>query len=677
MADASRMSSPSGSRPSSPAIPEESPFFVSWVHKPSTNPKWRDIDVEHEFLPEAKRLISKVNVILWAKIEDGTNLEVWKKTAPHISAKGKAKENIGHDPSWEAVLHWEVDLADAEPLPQELVDCPDRLPPNTLVVSLAPSGRWYWFPSGTLSRPSSRNGHISEGEEMHLVNEQRLESPIRESFKPVQREAKSRHTARLQDIVWLGTLESVLADTQRSTRNIQADIYQYMQDDKKAVLAREASERKLYIETLRQEHGIVTGRCDTARLQILQRRGELMQRRAMLGQARQMLETNASLIAERESLLQHDEERLRDVMSQQKALRAALVQTIDSIYPIESLSSQDLLFTILDVPLPLPNGPTDPAPPLSMPSQPLINENTTATALGYAAHVVDLVANYLGRLLPYPITYAGSRSSIKDPISAMQGPRMFPLFPTGVEKYRFEYAVFLLNKDIEILMSERDLRALDMRHTLPNLKNLLLTLSNGYSEESKQTHRTASGSRSTEDTGRLLSLDSPSADPTSASISSTSVIDPNATPRRQFLSPFAAVLKYAGPFRHAMALDESASTPPELSVGSDSLHSAEQEAPSQHDEASLSDQTDDATGSQASDNNVEEEVDDVSTERGVQLDDAEATPKETIKATNEGLTLAGVSSFFRWTSASKREVEKDDKNTASVCTVPPVHNGIP
>jgi len=26
-------------------------------------------------------------------------------------------------------------------------------------------------------------------------------------------------------------------------------------------------------------------------------------------------------------------------------------------------------------------------------------------------------------------------------------------------------------------MSERDLRALDMRHTLPNLKNLLLTLS--------------------------------------------------------------------------------------------------------------------------------------------------------------------------------------------------------
>jgi len=48
-----------------------------------------------------------------------------------------------------------------------------------------------------------------------------------------------------------------------------------------------------------------------------------------------------------------------------------------------------------------------------------------------------------------------------------------------VDTYRFEYGVFLLNKDIEILMADRDLRAMDMRHTLPNLKNLLLTLTDG------------------------------------------------------------------------------------------------------------------------------------------------------------------------------------------------------
>ena len=34
-------------------------------------------------------------------------------------------------------------------------------------------------------------------------------------------------------------------------------------------------------------------------------------------------------------------------------------------------------------------------------------------------------------------------------------------------------------------MSDRNLRALDMRHTLPNLKNLLLTLSDEEDTDSK------------------------------------------------------------------------------------------------------------------------------------------------------------------------------------------------
>jgi len=129
----------------------------------------------------------------------------------------------------------------------------------------------------------------------------------------------------------------------------------------------------------------------------------------------------------------------------------------------------------LDVPLPIPVAPTDPAPPLSVPLQG-VTEEAVATAFGYAAQVVHLLSTYMNIGLTYPVTCIGSRSLIKDSISAMVGPRMFPLFSKAVDTYRFEYAVFLLNKDIELLMSDRDLRAMDMRHTLPNLKNLLLTL---------------------------------------------------------------------------------------------------------------------------------------------------------------------------------------------------------
>jgi len=159
------------------------------------------------------------------------------------------------------------------------------------------------------------------------------------------------------------------------------------------------------------------------------------------------------------------------------ASRTALLSTLSTLFPIELYSPPDLLFTILDVPLPIPLTPNEPAPPSTLPNHKEVTEEAIATALGYTAQVLQILAAYLGKLLVYPVTCIGSRSLIRDGISSMVGPRMFPLFSRGVDTYRFEYGVFLLNKNIEFLMAERDLRALDMRHTLPNLKNLLLTLS--------------------------------------------------------------------------------------------------------------------------------------------------------------------------------------------------------
>ncbi|OBZ78991.1 hypothetical protein A0H81_00302 [Grifola frondosa] len=139
---------------------------------------------------------------------------------------------------------------------------------------------------------------------------------------------------------------------------------------------------------------------------------------------------------------------------------------------------------------------TDPAPPLFLPSHKEVTEDAVATALGYAAQVVQLLSAYMGMRLVYPVTCVGSKSLIKDGISAMVGPRMFPLFSKGVDTYRFEYGVFLLNKDIELLMTDRNLRALDMRHTLPNLKNLLLTLTDSENIRPPPTHHVASSSAS-------------------------------------------------------------------------------------------------------------------------------------------------------------------------------------
>jgi hypothetical protein len=52
----------------------------------------------------------------------------------------------------------------------------------------------------------------------------------------------------------------------------------------------------------------------------------------------------------------------------------------------------------------------------------------------------------------------------------------------NVVRYRFEYGVFLLNKNIEILSNALGLRPVDIRHTLPNLKYLLYVATAGKGE---------------------------------------------------------------------------------------------------------------------------------------------------------------------------------------------------
>jgi UV radiation resistance-associated gene protein len=107
--------------------------------------------------------------------------------------------------------------------------------------------------------------------------------------------------------------------------------------------------------------------------------------------------------------------------------RTTLITTLSAIFPIELLSPPDLLFTILSVPLPIPLSTTDPGPPLSLPDHKEVTEDAVATALGYAAQVVQMLAAYLGKGLVYPVTCVGSRSLIRDGISAMVGPRMSAL----------------------------------------------------------------------------------------------------------------------------------------------------------------------------------------------------------------------------------------------------------
>lgn len=119
----------------------------------------------------------------------------------------------------------------------------------------------------------------------------------------------------------------------------------------------------------------------------------------------------------------------------------------------------------------------------------------SATALGYVAHVVSLIASYLEVPLRYPLHLGGSRSFIKDLAHSIEPNSYdsasnsllftnstnlksieFPLFLEGQETTRAAYAVFLLSKDLEQLLNFIGERSLGPRHVLANLRELLRTI---------------------------------------------------------------------------------------------------------------------------------------------------------------------------------------------------------
>ncbi|EFI28649.1 hypothetical protein CC1G_13675 [Coprinopsis cinerea okayama7 len=327
-------------------------------------------------------------------------------------------------------------------------------------------------------------------------------SKPRRRGKAVEDTHKVSNTETWPDIFQLATLQACIVDNNTSLEALTRKLNDLVHDDDVSPLRREISERQDRIGDLRKDQHSVLNLCSQSgcfsephkalpadelleQLEIQERRAELNQRRELLLLAREEVERLDLLQQSQAKEITWERSKLDTLRSNLASVRAGLVSVLADIFPVDLLSPPDLLFTILDVPLPIPVSSNDPAPPLTLPDYKQVNEDAIAAALGYVAEVLQLLSAYLGIGLLYPVTCIGSRSLIKDGISSMVGPRTFPLYSKGVDTYRFEYGVFLLNKNIELLMAEKDLRALDMRHTLPNLKNLLLILSHDTSGRSE------------------------------------------------------------------------------------------------------------------------------------------------------------------------------------------------
>ncbi|KAJ5939045.1 UV radiation resistance protein/autophagy-related protein 14 [Penicillium verhagenii] len=202
------------------------------------------------------------------------------------------------------------------------------------------------------------------------------------------------------------------------------------------------------------------------------RKGDLIasikSRKEAMEQGRTAQDKARSHLPDAQEKLVSSEQLLHQNSEDSKGQIRRIAEDLMVIYPIEPIPDKTLAFTIAG--LPLPNSDFED-----------INRDVVAAALGFTAHVVYLLSFYLSVVIPYPVSPNQSISLIQDHISANLPQRVFPLYPVSVH-YRFEYAVFLLNKDIEFLLNKCGIRGLDIRHTLPNLKYLLYILTAGTPE---------------------------------------------------------------------------------------------------------------------------------------------------------------------------------------------------
>ncbi|XP_014236822.1 UV radiation resistance-associated gene protein isoform X1 [Trichogramma pretiosum] len=155
--------------------------------------------------------------------------------------------------------------------------------------------------------------------------------------------------------------------------------------------------------------------------------------------------------------------------------RRQLIAALNYIYPISK--EQDDKFLINNVHLP------------DSEKLEMANDTQVAVALGFVAHTTQMIATFLDVPNRYPIIHYGSRSKIVDHIQEqLPDPnRQFPLFARSKDKLQFNYAVYLLNKNIAQLRWYCGLPTPDLRATLPNLSGLINIKPSHILDSSKRT----------------------------------------------------------------------------------------------------------------------------------------------------------------------------------------------
>jgi UV radiation resistance-associated gene protein len=397
---------------------EDNPIYVSETLNETINPTFATFSLTDRIATITR--------------QDTITVKIW--------VKGEAKGGFS--------LHQEivVNLRYLHFIGKSFESVPNPLPRNCVIFSLT---------DGLYTVPSSRD---------RFVDSSWLDSRLATS-------PKVQSTSSYDALMRLSTLDACIQDALATRSMVEAEINSILEEHKDstttirsvAPMKEQLSAVKSAIETERRRLESVRKRRDGLKASISARG------LAMSNYIQVQLDQRAGMHAEQESIggKRSDLER---IAKETHGQCRRICEDILKIYPIDPIPGKSLSFTIRSLALPNTLDLDDGDSP------------TVAAALGHVAQVVHMLSAYLSKPLPYPLNPRGSTSTVTDLVSGTTGETIYPLFSRGVARFRFEYGVFLLNKDIELLSNHIGLKVMDLRHTLPNLKYLLYVATAGTGE---------------------------------------------------------------------------------------------------------------------------------------------------------------------------------------------------
>lgn len=269
-------------------------------------------------------------------------------------------------------------------------------------------------------------------------------------------------------IMKIENLQNCIGDSERTIADIESQINQYLagsSDPAYLTLSYRYDALKTKIRRIRQSMDEQRSKKTITENQVRSLRARLESKHASISLNRSHIPAIMDKLHDMKRLTLQDSSTIGSSKELIASEHSRIFRDLSRIFPIEPIPHETLQFKICGLSLPDAIKPTD-----------SLDEDEIDAAYGFVAQLVQMMSLYLDVPLRYPVQPYGSTSFIVDPISTIQGSRIFPLWIRGSLFYRFEYAVYLIHKNIEQLINAEGILVSDLRHTLANLKNLFLVV---------------------------------------------------------------------------------------------------------------------------------------------------------------------------------------------------------